>query len=88
MEHLPAGLKADARTGLITGSLPKPGEHAVTLRANNGKGSASKKFKIVVGETIALTPPMGWNSWNCWGSKVDAEKVLQERARHGRLRPH
>src|SRR5258708_7610305 len=21
--------------------------------------------------------PMGWNSWNCWGSKVSAEKVLQ-----------
>ena len=20
---------------------------------------------------------MGWNSWNCWGSKVDAEKVLK-----------
>jgi alpha-galactosidase len=36
-----------------------------------------KKFRIVAGETIALTPPMGWNSWNCWGSKVDAEKVLK-----------
>ena len=75
--HLPAGLQLDARTGLITGSLSKPGEHVVTLRARNAKGSAEKTFKIVVGETIALTPPMGWNSWNCWGSKVDAEKVLE-----------
>ena len=41
------------------------------------KGANEKKFKIVVGETIALTPPLGWNSWNCWGSKVTADKVLQ-----------
>lgn len=25
---------------------------------------------------IALTPPMGWNSWNCWGASVTAEQVL------------
>ncbi|TAK91661.1 MAG: alpha-galactosidase, partial [Verrucomicrobia bacterium] len=60
----PDGLKLDSQTGQITGSLPKVGEHVVTLRAKNAKGSAEKKFKIVVGETIALTPPMGWNSWN------------------------
>jgi len=49
----------------------------VTLRAKNSAGKSERKFKIVVGENIALTPPMGWNSWNCWGSKVTAEKVLQ-----------
>jgi len=74
---LPAGLQVDSKTGLITGSLNKPGEHIVTLRAKNALGESFRKFRIVVGERIALTPPMGWNSWNCWGSKVDAEKVLQ-----------
>ena len=24
---------------------------------------------------LALTPPMGWNSWNCWGLSVDQDKV-------------
>jgi len=48
----------------------------VTLAAKNKLGSAERQFKIVVGDNIALTPPMGWNSWNCWGSKVTAEKVL------------
>jgi alpha-galactosidase len=24
---------------------------------------------------LALTPPMGWNSWNVWAGAVDAEKV-------------
>jgi len=26
---------------------------------------------------ICLTPPMGWNSWNCWGLSVSDEKVRQ-----------
>src|SRR5204862_3048847 len=72
---LPAGLKLDAKTGDLTGSLKQAGEHTVTLRAKNAKGSAEKKFRIVVGDEIALTPPLGWNSWNCWGVMVDADKV-------------
>ena len=76
-DKLPRGLELDAKTGRITGSLSKPGEHVVTLHAKNSKGKTSKKFRIVVGETIALTPPLGWNSWNCWGSRVDADKVLR-----------
>jgi alpha-galactosidase len=75
-DQLPAGLQIDSKTGQIAGSLKAPGEHRVTLRAKNAVGESEKAFRIVVGETIALTPPMGWNSWNCWGSKVDAEKVL------------
>jgi alpha-galactosidase len=31
---------------------------------------------IVCGNRLALTPPMGWNSWNCWGKAVSQEKVL------------
>jgi alpha-galactosidase len=77
VEGLPAGLQVAADTGEISGVLKEPGRHLVTLRARNAKGTAGKKFRIVAGETIALTPPMGWNSWNCWGSKVDAEKVLK-----------
>jgi alpha-galactosidase len=36
---------------------------------------AQSPFKIVCGPTIALTPPMGWNSWNCWAGSVSDEKV-------------
>ncbi len=77
VENLPAGLAVDAATGRITGSLDKPGEHKVVLIAKNAQGSARKDFRIVVGETISLTPPMGWNSWNSWAETVDAEKVLR-----------
>ena len=74
---LPNGLQLDSASGDITGVLSNPGEHSVILKARNANGTAEKKFRIMVGETIALTPPMGWNSWNCWGGQVDAEKVLR-----------
>src|ERR1035441_65403 len=76
-ENLPKGLTLDAVTGRITGLLKKKGEYPVMLHAQNAKGVAGKKFRIVIGNQIALTPPMGWNSWNCWAESVDQEKVLR-----------
>jgi alpha-galactosidase len=75
VEGLPAGLKVDAQTGFITGTTNDRGEFKVTLRARNALGEAVGVLKIVVGEKIALTPQLGWNSWNCFGAAVDAEKV-------------
>jgi alpha-galactosidase len=74
-KKLPPGLKLDEKTGQITGALKKKGEFIVTLGAKNAVGAAQKKFRIVVGETIALTPPMGWNSWNCFASAVSQARV-------------
>ena len=76
VENLPKGLVVDPFTGQITGALSAKGEHQVILRAKNAAGVNEKKFKIVVGETISLTPAMGWNSWNCWARSVDQQKVL------------
>jgi alpha-galactosidase len=72
---LPKGLQLDADTGRITGTLADKGSYNVTLRAKNQHGSAKEKFKIVCGDTIALTPPMGWNSWNGFGCDVTEENV-------------
>jgi alpha-galactosidase len=72
---LPGTLQLNSQTGVLTGQIEKPGEYRVTLIAKNGRGESKKAFKIVCGETIALTPPLGWNSWNCWGPTVDAAKV-------------
>lgn len=76
VEGLPAGLTLDRTTGQITGVLDDPGEYTVVLKAKNLLGAAEKRFRIIVGDRIALTPPMGWNSWNCWGGAVSQEKVL------------
>lgn len=75
VDNLPEGLKVDAATGIITGSLKTRGEHVVTFRAKNAKGEAARKFKIVCGDKIALTPPLGWNSWNCFAGEVSDEKI-------------
>jgi len=72
---LPKGLKIDEKTGLITGVVSKLGTYNVTLGAKNAKGKAERQFRIECGDQIALTPPMGWNSWNCFAQEVSADKV-------------
>jgi len=74
-QNLPKGLKLDKDKGQITGSVDNKGKYSVTLRAENSLGTAERQFNIIVGDKICLTPPMGWNSWNCWAAKVSADNV-------------
>jgi alpha-galactosidase len=62
-EGLPEGLALDPQTGIITGKMTDLGTHHVVLFARNGLGEARRGFRIEVGNKLALTPPMGWNSW-------------------------
>jgi len=77
VHKLPKGLRLDAHTGRITGVLRAPGEFTVTLGARNSLGAAEKQFRIVCGSQFALTPPMGWNSWNCFAGAVSEARVKQ-----------
>ncbi len=72
---LPAGLALDPKTGLITGVLKGRGEYLVELEARNARGKAEKRFKIVCGDTIALTPPMGWSSWYMAFTEISDEMI-------------
>lgn len=74
---LPEGLVINPENGMITGSMKKKGEHIVKLTVENQLGYAERDLKIIVGDVISLTPPMGWNSWNCWGLSVSDKKVRQ-----------
>lgn len=76
-EGLPQGLVINPENGLITGMLKKKGDYMVNLSVENEKGSDSKAFKIICGDIISLTPPLGWNSWNCWGLSVSDAKVRE-----------
>jgi alpha-galactosidase len=60
---LPSGLMLDSKTGRITGALAVKGTYTVKLRARNTLGFAEKPLRIICGDQIALTPPMGWSSW-------------------------
>ena len=72
---LPAGVSFDAKTGALSGRIAKPGTYPIALSAKNAKGETTSVLKLVVGEKLALTPPMGWNSWNAFGSFVTAEDI-------------
>ena len=76
-DNLPPSLTLDPVTGTITGTLSHMGNYHVNLHARNALGVSDKKFKIVVGETIALTPAMGWNSWNHYASRITQDIVLE-----------
>lgn len=75
-DGLPQGVKLNPVNGALSGSVSANGDYTFTVTATNDKGSASQKFTLRVGDKIALTPPMGWNSWNCWGLSVSQDKVL------------
>ena len=70
---LPRGLKLDPDSGIISGRARKKGTYHVALKAVNALGSCERELRIVIGDRIALTPPMGWNSW---GNSVSQEKVM------------
>ncbi len=75
-EGLPAGLELDPSTGILTGALEQAGRTAVQIVVEGPRGRAASTLTIVGGDhALALTPPMGWNSWNVWGTSVDDAKV-------------
>ena len=75
--NLPKGLKLSEADGVLSGKIEKAGDLTFTVVAENAKGKASQDFTLKVGDRmIALTPPMGWNSWNCWALSVSQEKVM------------
>jgi alpha-galactosidase len=74
--NLPEGLVLDSKTGVITGAIARDGRTDVEVTVTNARGRATRSLTIVGGkDALALTPPLGWNSWNVWGRSVDDAKV-------------
>jgi alpha-galactosidase len=79
VSNLPKGLKLDSSTGIITGTTPQRGEYKTILHAQNKQGKDNRPFKIVSGETLSLTPSMGWNHWYAHYNRI-TEKMVREAA--------
>ncbi|MES2418832.1 MAG: putative Ig domain-containing protein [Bacteroidota bacterium] len=77
-KNLPEGVKVDSKTGRLSGTVAKNGTYNMVLEASNLKGKTSRDFKIIAGEEIALTPPMGWNHYNIYGTRITQEQVLTQ----------
>ena len=72
---LPPGAYYDADRQSVNGLVVKPGDYPLEISAENAKGTATRTVTLVVGDRIALTPPMGWNSWNVFAGSVTEAKV-------------
>jgi alpha-galactosidase len=77
-EKLPKGVSLDKKTGKLSGKIKEKGTYLVKFIAKNTHGQSERDFKIVVGEEILLTPPMGWNSYNIFGLKVSQDIMLEQ----------
>ena len=73
---LPAGVTLDPAKGILGGVAPaKKGDYDIVITAENAKGRAERTIRLAVGDKIALTPPMGWNSWNTLCYRLTADKA-------------
>jgi len=85
--NLPAGVTFNA--GILTGTLSTAGSYVVNVRVDNSAGKATEHLTIKVGDTLALTPPMGWNSYDGYGDSVtEAEMLNNAQAIQQYLKPH
>ncbi|HEX5322629.1 MAG TPA: putative Ig domain-containing protein [Capsulimonadaceae bacterium] len=73
---LPRGLALNKTTGTITGKIRKTGDYAVHITVKNSAGGDDQVIHIVAGDKVALTPPMGWNSYDGFGDDVTEAEVL------------
>jgi alpha-galactosidase len=78
-EGLPDGLALDKSTGIVTGTAPAQGDYPVRLHARNSRGESTRVFRIAAGDTLALTPPMGWNHWYAHYDRI-TDKLVREAA--------
>ena len=70
---------ARRRPGIILGTAPAQGEYRVTLKARNAHGEDARTLKIVAGDTLALTPTMGWNHWYAHYDRI-TDAMMREAA--------
>ncbi|MGH7240262.1 MAG: putative Ig domain-containing protein, partial [Candidatus Saccharimonadales bacterium] len=76
---LPEGLNLDKNSGIISGTVAQKGEYVCQFKAQNRYGSSERIFKIEIGNKLALTPPMGWNSWYIYYNRV-SDQIMRKAA--------
>ncbi|MDA8375700.1 MAG: glycoside hydrolase family 27 protein [Planctomycetia bacterium] len=74
---LPDGLAMN-RSGIITGTVKRRGAYKIHLKATNSLGSTHRTLRIVAGDhKLAMTPLMGWEAWNAYGTTNNADRTHQ-----------
>jgi alpha-galactosidase len=68
---LPASLTLDVANGVISGTAPSASVYPLRITAANSLGSDTLTVELVIGDALALTPPMGWNTYNAFRMRID-----------------
>lgn len=77
---LPQGLSLDNRTGVIRGQVSATLNNVdVTFSVRDSSGrTVFRKYQFVVHPgALAVTPPMGWNSWYVYGCNISDQRIRQ-----------
>ncbi|MFN8278429.1 MAG: putative Ig domain-containing protein [Chitinophagales bacterium] len=74
---LPEGLVLDEASGLLSGRVKQSGSYTLEIIAENPVGKATHSLRLSIGDTLCLTPPMGWNSWNVFTKDIDENMLMQ-----------
>jgi alpha-galactosidase len=75
VDGLPPRLTVDRTSRVISGITNAVGSHVVTIHGVGTGIQWTDTLEIVVGGDICLTPPLGWNSWNVFGSAVTEDDI-------------
>jgi hypothetical protein len=73
---LPSGITLEAATGTLSGTVAKEGDYPVQITVQNSAGRDIRTIHLMAGPILAATPPMGWNSYDCFGDSVTEEETL------------
>jgi alpha-galactosidase len=76
---LPDGLFLDSGNGILKGAIEEKGTYPIQICAVNSEGKDSIIFKIIVGDKLARTPPMGWNSWYIHYDRI-SDRLMRQAA--------
>lgn len=79
VDDIPEGVLLDQNKGIITGIIEDNGTYELNICAENRHGKECIQFQFMVGDKLALTPPMGWNSWYIHYDRI-SDKLMREAA--------
>jgi hypothetical protein len=75
---MPAGLTLAADTGIISGTTPAAGSYPIVVTLKSGDSTATATYTLTAGDTLSLTPPTGWNSYDSFGASVTEQDMLDQ----------
>lgn len=57
---------------MVVASIPCMTSHSAEVANDQGQGTATGS---ALGTELAMTPPMGWNSWNAFEKEIDEDQI-------------